>query len=161
MQQNLKTCIIATDVGTCVIGIESVRCIVQTETATCRIDYRNFHLQKWCPSEILLLIIRKLSEWVSTKFNANTLVKKLDSALSQRVVPYTHYFNFQFSYLHTIYKTNNITRNTSLKVNLIFKVSSIKRQINIPVWTHMGHKRWRNDGKTFTRCYTVALKFID
>ena len=55
-------CIIAADVSTCIIAIESVSCIVPTETATCRIDYRNFHLQKWCQSEILLVIIKKFSE---------------------------------------------------------------------------------------------------
>ena len=48
--------------------MESVSCIVPTETANCRIDYRNFHLQKWCPSEIFLVIIKKLSERVRTKF---------------------------------------------------------------------------------------------
>ena len=56
---HLKTCKNATDV-TCIIAIESVSCIVPTETATCRIDYRNFHLQKWCQSEILLVIIKTL-----------------------------------------------------------------------------------------------------
>ena len=25
----------------------------------------------------------------------------------------------------------------------------------------MGHKEWEKDGKTFTRCYTIALKFWD
>ena len=40
------------------IAIESVICIVPTETATCRVDYRNFHLEKWCQSEILLVIIK-------------------------------------------------------------------------------------------------------
>ena len=67
---HLKTCINAADVVTCIIAIESVSCIVPTETATCRIDYRNFHLQKWCQSETLLVIIKKFSEWVRTKFKA-------------------------------------------------------------------------------------------
>ena len=62
------TNIIATEVSTCIIAMESVSCIVPTETANCRIDYRNFHLQKWCPSEIFLVIIKKLSERVRTKF---------------------------------------------------------------------------------------------
>ena len=47
---------------TCIIAIKSVICIVATETATFRIDHRNFHLQKWCQSEILLVIIKKLSK---------------------------------------------------------------------------------------------------
>ena len=34
-------------------------------------------------------------------------------------------------------------------------------QINIPLWTHMGHKQWRKDGKTFKSCYTTALKLWD
>ena len=50
--------------------LESVSCIVPTEISTCRIDYRNFHLQKWCQSEILLVIIKKFSEWVKAKFKA-------------------------------------------------------------------------------------------
>ena len=33
--------------------------IVLTETTICRIDYKNFHSQKWCQSEILLVIIKK------------------------------------------------------------------------------------------------------
>ena len=42
--QNLHNC---SRRGTCIITIESVSCVVPTETATCRIDYRNYHLQKW------------------------------------------------------------------------------------------------------------------
>ena len=56
---HLKTCIDATDVITCIIAIESVSCIVPAETSTCRIDYRIFHLQKWCLSEIHLVTIKK------------------------------------------------------------------------------------------------------
>ena len=59
---HVKTCINATDVITCIIAIESVSCIVPTETASCSIDYRKFHLQKWCQSDILLVTIKKLSE---------------------------------------------------------------------------------------------------
>ena len=53
-----------------IIAIESDSCIVPTETAICRIDYRNFHLQKWYQSEILLVVIKKFSEWVKAKFKA-------------------------------------------------------------------------------------------
>ena len=45
-----------------IIAIESVNCIVPTETATCRNDYRNFHSQKWCQSETLLVKIKKFNE---------------------------------------------------------------------------------------------------
>ena len=103
-----------------IIVIESVNCIVPTKTATCGIDYRNFPLQKWCQSEILLVIMKKLSEWVSTKFKTSNLMKRLDSALCQRIVSYIDYSNFQFSYLHTIYKTNNITTKPGLKVKSYF-----------------------------------------
>ena len=58
--QNLHK--IATDDGTCIIAIESVSCIVATGTATCRVDYRNFHLQKWCQSEIIAIALNKFSE---------------------------------------------------------------------------------------------------
>ena len=69
---HLKTCKNARDIVTCIIGIESVSDIVPTETVTCRIDYRNFHSQKWCQSEILLVTIKKLSKRVSTNFKANS-----------------------------------------------------------------------------------------
>ena len=56
---------------------------------------------------------------------------------------------------------NLITLQQSLgkKSNLIFKVSSTKRQIDIPLLTHMEHKGLRRDGKTFAMCYTIALNF--
>ena len=57
-----SNCIIATDVDSCIIATESVSCIVPTETAPCRIDYRNFHLQKWWQSDIALVIRKKFSE---------------------------------------------------------------------------------------------------
>ena len=86
-------------------------------------------------------------------------MEKLYSALCQWIVLYTHYINF----LIFIHFTNQITLKQSLaqRLKLIFKFSSIKRQINIPLWTHLGHKGWRKDGKTFIRCYTIALKFWD
>ena len=88
---HLKTCMEATDVITCIIAPESVSCIVPAETSTCRIDYRNFHLQKWCLPEIRLIAIKKLSKLVTTKFKANSLsihslynlMEKLDNELSQ------------------------------------------------------------------------------
>ena len=43
-------------------------------------------------------------------------MKKLDSALCQQIVLYTHYFNFQFSYLYTCYKPNNIKTKPNTKV---------------------------------------------
>ena len=47
------------------------------------------------------------------------------------------------------------------KLKLIFKFSTVKGQINAPLWMHMENKEWRKAGKTFTRCCTVALKFWD
>ena len=66
------TCLIATDVITSIIAIESVSCIVPAETSTFRIAYRNFHLQKWCLSEIHLITKKKLNKWVTTKFKTNS-----------------------------------------------------------------------------------------
>ena len=68
-------------------------------------------------------------------------MEKLDNALCQWIVLYIHYFYF----LIFMHLTN--------------QVSQTKRQINIPLWTHMGHKGWREDEKTFTRCCTISLKF--
>ena len=69
------------------------------------------------------------------------------------------YFTF-FIFIHF---RNQKTLKPSLaqKLKLIFKFSTIMGQINIPLWTHMGHKGWRKDGKTFISCYTIALKFWD
>ena len=68
-----------------------------------------------------------------------------------------------FNFLIFIHFTNQITLKPSLaqKLKLIFKFSTIMEQINVPLWTHMGHKGWRKNGKTFIRCYTIALKFWD
>ena len=89
------------------------------------------------------------------------LMVKLHSALYQWIVLYTNYLNFQFSYLHIFYKPKKIKTKPSTKVQTLFKFSTIMGQINIPLWTHMGHKGWRKDGKTFIRCYTIALKLWD
>ena len=62
-------------------------------------------------------------------------MEKLGNALCLCLVLHTHYFNFQFCYLHTFYKPNNIK--TMLK--LIFKFSTMW-QINVPLWTHV---TWR------------------
>ena len=68
-----------------------------------------------------------------------------------------------FDFLIFIHFTNQITLKPSLaqKLKLIFKFSTIMEQINVPLWTHMGHKGRRRDGKTLTRCYTIALNFLD
>ena len=68
-----------------------------------------------------------------------------------------------FNFLIFIHFTNLKTLKPSLaqKLKLLFKFSTIMGQINIPLWTHMGHKGWRQDGKTFIRCYTIALKLWD
>ena len=70
---------------------------------------------------------------------------------------------FIFNFLIFIRFTNQIALKQSLtqKLKPIFKFSTIKGQINVPLWTHMEHKGWRKDGKTFIRCYTIALKFWD
>ena len=73
-------------------------------------------------------------------------MEKVDSALCQWTLLYTH-FNFQFSCLPTFYKRNNI-----------FKCSAIKGQINVPLWTHIRYKGQQKDGKTFIRCYIIALR---
>ena len=59
-----------------------------------------------------------------------------------------------FIFLTFIHFTNKIILKQSLaqKFKLIFKFSLIKRQINIPVWTHMGHEAWRKGGKNCIRC---------
>ena len=66
------------------------------------------------------------------------------------------------NFLIFIHFTNQKTLKPSLAQNLklIFKFSTILGQINIPLWTHMGRKEWRKDGKTF-RFYTIALKLWD
>ena len=92
-------------------------------------------------------------------------MEKLDSVLCEWIVLYNYfnYFNihFQFSYLHTFYKPNKIKPSLAQKLKLTLKFSTIKIWTNVPLWTHMGHKGWRKDGKTFIRCYAIALKSWD
>ena len=68
-----------------------------------------------------------------------------------------------FNFLIFIHFTNQITLKPSLAqtLKLIFKFTTIKGQINVPLWSCMGHKGWRKVGKTFIMCYTIALKFWD
>ena len=68
-----------------------------------------------------------------------------------------------FNFLIFIHFTNQMTLKQSLtqRLILIFKFTLIKRQINIPLWTHLRHKGSGKDGKTFIGCYTIALKFWD
>ena len=49
-------------------------------------------------------------------------MEKLDTALCQLIVLYTHYYNFQFSDLHTFYKPNNIKTKPSTKVKSYFQI---------------------------------------
>ena len=68
-----------------------------------------------------------------------------------------------FNFLIFIHFTNQMTLKQSLtqRLILIFKFTLIKRQINIPLWTHLRNKGSGKDGKTFIGCYTIALKFWD
>ena len=86
-------------------------------------------------------------------------MEKLYSALYRWIVLCIHYFTF----LIFIHFTNQITlrKSPTQRLKFTFKCCSIKRQINIPVWIHLGDKGWRKDGKTFIRCWTIALKFWD
>ena len=61
-------------------------------------------------------------------------------------------------YRKCIIVSMNCTVYSLLKIKREIKRQA-KRQIDIPPWTHMGHNGWSEDGKTFTRCYTIALKF--
>ena len=88
-------------------------------------------------------------------------MKNLDSALCQWIVLYTNYFNFNFLIFIHFIKQLTLKPSLARKLKIIFKFSTIKGQINVPLWTHMGHKGWRKDGNTFITCYTIALKFWD
>ena len=59
--------------------------------------------------------------------------------------------------------TNQITLKQSLaqKLNITFQLSFINWQINISLWTCMGHEGWRKNGKPFIRCYIIALRIWD
>ena len=49
-------------------------------------------------------------------------MEKLDSALCKSFVLCTNHFNFQFSYLHTFYKPNNIKTKPSTKVKTYIQI---------------------------------------
>ena len=63
-------------------------------------------------------------------------------------------------FIHFTYQ-KTLKPSLAQKLKLIFKFSKIMGQINIPLRTHMEHKGWRKDGKTFIRWYTIALKLWD
>ena len=65
------------------------------------------------------------------------------------------------NFLIFVHFTNQLILKQSLtwKLNLIFKFSSMMRQIDVPRWAQMGHKGWRENGKSLIRSYTIALKF--
>ena len=72
------------------------------------------------------------------------------------------YILFQFSiFLCSYILKITLKQRLPQNLKLIFKFSSIKRQINIPLWTHMEHEGWKKDRKTMIRCYTIAFKFSD
>ena len=88
-------------------------------------------------------------------------MEKVDSAFCQWIVLYT---NSIFNVLIFIHFANQITKlkpSKAQKWKLIFRFITIMGQIRVPLWTQKGHKRWRKDGKTFIKCYTIALKFWD
>ena len=68
---------------------------------------------------------------------------------------------FQFSYLHLFYKVNNIKTKSSLKVKSYFQIYLDEETNKYFTLGPHGPKGWRKDGKTFVRCYTIALKFGD
>ena len=81
-------------------------------------------------------------------------METLDSALCQWIVLYTHYFNFQFSYLHTFYKPNIIKTKPSTKAEYYFEIYLDKEtdkhstlDPHGPLYLH--HKGWQKDGKYF------------
>ena len=49
-------------------------------------------------------------------------MEKLDSAFCQQVLLYHDYFNFQFSYLHTLCKPNNIKTKPSSKFKTYIQI---------------------------------------
>ena len=73
---------------------------------------------------------------------------------------YTHYFNFQFSYLHTFYKPNNIKTKAGTRIKSDFSIKLDKLTDKYSTLDmHVGHNGWRNDGKTIIRCHTIVLRF--
>ena len=65
------------------------------------------------------------------------------------------------NFLILIHFTNQKTLKPSLtqKLKLIFKFSMIMGQINIPLWTHIGHKGWKNFYKVLYH-YFKTLRWI-
>ena len=49
-------------------------------------------------------------------------MEKLGNALRLCLVLHTHYFNFQFCYLHTFYKPNNIKTKPTTKVKTYIQI---------------------------------------
>ena len=66
-------------------------------------------------------------------------MEKLDSALCLKLCYILIISMFNFIFIHF---TNQITLKLSLaqKLKLIFKFSTMMEQMDVALWTHMGHK---------------------
>ena len=94
-------------------------------------------------------------------YSLHNLMEKLDSALYQWMCYILIISIPNFLIFKHFANQKTLTPSLEQKLKLMFKFSTMMGQINIPLWTHMGHKVWRKDGKTFIRCYTNALKLWD
>ena len=90
-------------------------------------------------------------------------MEKLDSALFLRIVLYTNYFNFKFSYLHTFYKPSNIKTKPSTKFKTYIQIYHNNGTDKCSTLDSHGAQRMKKGWKVFhhQRCYTIALKFWD
>ena len=86
-------------------------------------------------------------------------MEKLDSAFCLSIVLYTNYFNFQFSYLHTFYKPNNIKTKYSTKVKTYIQIKhnngTNKCSILDPHGALRMKKGWKNFYKVLYHCFII------
>ena len=138
----IVTHIFAAETFTCINAAETSNCIIATETVTCIIATKR-----------------------STNINVAESTTNIIAIEPQNL----HNCNRRW-HLHNCYRKcqlhssnrnchqQNWLQKISLAEMMLLKVSQTKGQIDIPLWTHVGHKKWSEDGKKLTRCCTIASK---
>ena len=135
-----------TKTGTCILQqkrlctAESTTCITATETPTC-INTIKIVTHIFDAETATYISAAETSNWI---IGTETFTCMITTERSTKIT---------------------VTESTSCTVGIepqnLYHCNRRCHCINIPFWTHLGHKDWRKDGKTFIRCYIIALKFWD
>ena len=141
---------------------ESVTYIIVTETVTCILQQKRL-----CTAESTTCITATETptcintiKIVTHIFDAETTTCISAAETSNSVIG-TETFTCMIATERSanITVTESTAHTVAIEPQNLYNCNRCCHCINIPLWTHLGHKGWRKDGKTFIRCYTIALKF--